>query len=84
MPRSAKLAVIPGDGIGPEVITEAVKVLDAVTQSDDVVFDKTEFKLGATRFLETGDVLTDDDLPRGDQSACRSWPGGFRGRSRGH
>ncbi|HWU58599.1 MAG TPA: 3-isopropylmalate dehydrogenase [Microbacteriaceae bacterium] len=62
MPRSAKLAVIPGDGIGPEVITEAVKVLDAVTQSDDVVFDKTEFKLGATRFLETGDVLTDDDL----------------------
>jgi 3-isopropylmalate dehydrogenase len=62
MPRSVKLAVIPGDGIGPEVITEAVKVLDAVTQSDDVVFDKTEFKLGATRFLETGDVLTDDDL----------------------
>jgi 3-isopropylmalate dehydrogenase len=62
MPRSVKLAVIPGDGIGPEVITEAVKVLDAVTQADDVVFDKTEFRLGATRFLETGDVLTDDDL----------------------
>jgi 3-isopropylmalate dehydrogenase len=62
MPRSVKLAVIPGDGIGPEVIAEAVKVLDAVTQGDDVVFEKTEFTLGATRFLETGDVLTDDDL----------------------
>jgi 3-isopropylmalate dehydrogenase len=62
MSRSVKLAVIPGDGIGPEVIAEAVKVLDAVTREDDIVFDKTEFSLGATRYLETGDVLTDDDL----------------------
>jgi 3-isopropylmalate dehydrogenase len=62
MPRSIKLAVIPGDGIGPEVVAEAVKVLDAVAPSSGVVFDKTEFRLGATRYLETGDVLTDDDL----------------------
>jgi 3-isopropylmalate dehydrogenase len=62
MPRQIKLAVIPGDGIGPEVITEAVKVLAAVTADADVAFDTTEFSLGAGRFLETGDVLTDDDL----------------------
>jgi 3-isopropylmalate dehydrogenase len=62
MPRSIKLAVIPGDGIGPEVVAEAVKVLDAVAPAGGVAFDKTEFRLGATRFLETGDVLTDDDL----------------------
>lgn len=62
MPRTVKLAVIPGDGIGPEVITEAVKVLDAVTADSDVVIEKTPFSLGAGRFLETGDVLTDDDL----------------------
>jgi 3-isopropylmalate dehydrogenase len=62
MSRQVKLAVIPGDGIGPEVITEAVKVLDAVTSDSDVRFDTTEFSLGATRFLETGDVLTEEDL----------------------
>ncbi len=62
MSRLIKLAVIPGDGIGPEVIAEAVKVLDAVTAHGDVTFDATQFSLGAARFLETGDVLTDDDL----------------------
>ena len=62
MPRTVKLAVIPGDGIGPEVIAEAVKVLDAVTADSDLVIEKTPFSLGAARFLETGDVLTDEDL----------------------
>ncbi|TDW31150.1 3-isopropylmalate dehydrogenase [Cryobacterium psychrophilum] len=62
MSRRIKLAVIPGDGIGPEVIAEAVKVLDAVTAAEPVEFDKTPFSLGAARFLETGDVLTPDDL----------------------
>ena len=62
MSRSVKLAVIAGDGIGPEVVAEALKVLDAVTHTEPVDFELTHFSLGATRFLETGDVLTDDDL----------------------
>jgi 3-isopropylmalate dehydrogenase len=62
MARQIKLALIPGDGIGPEVIAEAVKVLDAVAPTADAEFDKTHFSLGAARYLETGDVLTDDDL----------------------
>jgi 3-isopropylmalate dehydrogenase len=62
MSRQVKLAVIPGDGIGPEVIAEAVKVLDAATRNSDVRFEKTEFSLGADRYLKTGDVLTDEDL----------------------
>ncbi|WP_159498474.1 3-isopropylmalate dehydrogenase [Microbacterium sp. 18062] len=62
MPRVVKLAVIPGDGIGPEVVAEAEKVLDAVTAASAVTFDKTRFSLGAARYLETGDTLTDDDL----------------------
>ncbi|GGE85899.1 3-isopropylmalate dehydrogenase [Mycetocola zhadangensis] len=62
MPGPVKLAVIPGDGIGPEVVAEAVKVLDAVTAASGTVFEKTWFSLGATRFLETGDVLTAEDL----------------------
>lgn len=62
MSRVVKLAVIPGDGIGPEVVAEAEKVLDAVTAGNDVTFEKTRFSLGAGRFLETGDTLTDADL----------------------
>ncbi|WP_431247182.1 3-isopropylmalate dehydrogenase [Leifsonia xyli] len=62
MSRTVKLAVIPGDGIGPEVIAEAVKALDAVTAGTELSFEKTHFSLGADRYLETGDVLTDDDL----------------------
>ncbi|MFT4260443.1 3-isopropylmalate dehydrogenase [Microbacterium sp.] len=62
MSRVVKLAVIPGDGIGPEVVAEAEKVLDAVTAGSDVTFEKTRFALGAARYLETGDTLTDDDL----------------------
>ncbi|KQR25036.1 3-isopropylmalate dehydrogenase [Microbacterium sp. Leaf151] len=62
MSRVVKLAVIPGDGIGPEVVSEAVKVLDAVTAASEVTFEKTPFFLGAGRYLETGDTLTDDDL----------------------
>ena len=62
MSRVVKLALIPGDGIGPEVVAEAEKVLDAAVAGTDVSFEKTHFSLGAARFLETGDTLTDDDL----------------------
>ncbi|MGB4137967.1 MAG: 3-isopropylmalate dehydrogenase [Microbacterium sp.] len=62
MSRVVKLAVIPGDGIGPEVVTEAEKVLDAVTAGSGTTFEKTRFSLGAARYLETGDTLTDTDL----------------------
>ncbi|UGS27819.1 3-isopropylmalate dehydrogenase [Microbacterium resistens] len=62
MSRVVKLAVIPGDGIGPEVVAEAEKVLDAVTAGADVTFKRTRFSLGAARFLDTGDTLTDADL----------------------
>ncbi len=59
--RTLKLAVIRGDGIGPEVVDEALKVLHAVVPADLVV-EETPFALGATRYLETGDVLTEDDM----------------------
>ncbi|GAB3576747.1 3-isopropylmalate dehydrogenase [Leifsonia lichenia] len=62
VPSAVKLAVIPGDGIGPEVVAEAVKVLDAVTAGTGLTFQKTAFSLGAQRYLDTGDVLTDADL----------------------
>ena len=52
-----KLAVIPGDGIGTEVVAEAVKVLDAVVPG----VEKVEFDFGADRYLRTGELLTDED-----------------------
>ena len=48
-----KLAVIPGDGIGPEVVAEAVKILDTVLPG----VEKTHYDLGAKRFHATGEVL---------------------------
>lgn len=62
MAKNLKLAVIPGDGIGPEVIAEALKVLDVVAPQAGISVDKTEFKLGAQRYIDTGDVLSDEDL----------------------
>lgn len=53
-----KLAVIGGDGIGPEVTAEALKVLRAVRFD----IETTEYDLGARRYLRNGELLTDDDL----------------------
>jgi len=50
-----KLAIIAGDGIGPEVIAEAVKVLDIVLPG----VDKSEYDLGARRYHATGELLSD-------------------------
>ncbi len=56
-PRSVRLGVIAGDGIGPEVVAEAVKVLDAATGGGR--FDTTSYDLGATRWHRTGETLPD-------------------------
>ena len=61
MTRTIKLAVIPGDGIGQEVIAEANRVLDAVLEGSDVALERTEFELGAERYLETGDTLPESE-----------------------
>jgi 3-isopropylmalate dehydrogenase len=55
-----RIAVIRGDGTGPEVVAEGLKVLEAVRVGFDV--ELTDFDLGADRYLRTGDVLPDEDL----------------------
>ncbi|RNL84837.1 3-isopropylmalate dehydrogenase [Halostreptopolyspora alba] len=57
--RTVKLAVIPGDGIGPEVVTEGVKVLSEAASRHDVALDTTEYELGAKRWHATGETLPD-------------------------
>ena len=58
--RSIRIAVIGGDGIGPEVVTEALKVLRAATP--EVVIEQTSYDLGAKRWHATGEVLPDSVL----------------------
>src|SRR5450432_3838051 len=62
MTRSVRLAVIAGDGIGPEVVAEGLKVLDAVTPAYDVKIERTEYDLGARRWHATGETLPDSVL----------------------
>jgi 3-isopropylmalate dehydrogenase len=55
MGRTVRIAVIGGDGIGPEVIAEAVKVLRATVADTSV--ETTNYDLGAARYLRTGEIL---------------------------
>jgi 3-isopropylmalate dehydrogenase len=50
-----RIAIIGGDGIGPEVVAEAMKVVDAT----GVAYDAVEYDLGGARYLATGEVLPD-------------------------
>ncbi|MFQ6051336.1 MAG: 3-isopropylmalate dehydrogenase [Candidatus Hydrothermarchaeota archaeon] len=59
---SYKIAVIPGDGIGPEVIREGIKVLNAVEEVENLNFHFIEFPYGADHYLETGELLPEDGL----------------------
>ncbi|GAA2512712.1 3-isopropylmalate dehydrogenase [Streptomyces longisporus] len=61
MSRSINLAVIPGDGIGQEVVAEGLKVLSAVLPQD-VKLETKEYDFGAQRYHATGETLTDADL----------------------
>src|SRR5919112_3593184 len=56
-----RLAVIGGDGIGPEVTAEALKVLEAAAPAG-VKLEQTSYDLGAQRYLATGEVLPDSVL----------------------
>jgi 3-isopropylmalate dehydrogenase len=60
--REYKIAVIGGDGIGPEVTAIALEAIRRVTAGSGVEFKTTEFDLGARRYLATGETLTDADL----------------------
>ncbi|AXJ11285.1 3-isopropylmalate dehydrogenase [Arthrobacter sp. PM3] len=56
------LAVIPGDGIGPEVTAEALKVLEKAAAAEGIVLQQTHYKLGAEHWLETGETLPEATL----------------------
>jgi 3-isopropylmalate dehydrogenase len=57
--KKINLAVIAGDGIGPEVIAQGIRVLDKVAAKHGVTFEKTEYDLGAAYWHRTGEALPD-------------------------
>jgi 3-isopropylmalate dehydrogenase len=59
MAKSYKIAVIPGDGTGPEVVREGLKVLEAASRVYGFALDTTTFDFGGDRYLRTGEVLPD-------------------------
>jgi 3-isopropylmalate dehydrogenase len=61
MPESIRLAVVAGDGIGPEVVAEGLKVLRAAVDGESVV-ETTDYDLGARRWHATGETLPDSAL----------------------
>ena len=62
MTKSYKIAVIPGDRTGPEVIREGIKVLDAAAKKHDFKLDYMTFDFGGNRYLQTGKTLDDSDI----------------------
>jgi 3-isopropylmalate dehydrogenase len=57
-----RLAVIAGDGIGPEVVAEGLRVLDRVAELEGFTTLREELDLGGRRYLATGEVLSDATL----------------------
>lgn len=57
-----KIAVIPGDGTGPEVVAEGLKVLKVVSEKFNFKYQLAHYDLGGDRYLKTGEVLPDSIL----------------------
>ena len=57
-----KIAVIGGDGTGPEVTNEALKVLAAVAQAESFTYELTDLDWGGERYLDTGEIIPDGGI----------------------
>ena len=62
MGKSYRVAVVPGDGTGPEVIAEGLKVLKAASAKYGFKLDLSHYDLGGERYKRTGEVLSDETV----------------------
>jgi len=60
--KNYKIAVVPGDGTGPEVVREGLKVLEAAADKFDFKYETVKYDLGGERYLKTGEILPDSVL----------------------
>ncbi len=66
--RPYRIVLLPGDGVGREVIVQAEKILAQVSDHHDLEFETKEFPCGGQHYLETGEEWPEDAFP-----ACRDW-----------
>ena len=69
MTRQYHIAVVPGDGTGPEVVAEGIKTIEAVAEKNDFKIKFKTHDVGGERYMKSGDILPDDvleDLSRSD------------------
>ena len=59
-----KIAVIGGDGIGPEVVAEGLKVLQAAANKYNFTIETTDFDFGGARYLKNGEILSDKEIEK--------------------
>lgn len=57
-----KIAVIPGDGVGPEIINEGKKIIECVSEIEDYSIEWVEYPFGSENYLKTGKLIDEDDL----------------------
>lgn len=62
MNKNYKIAVIPGDGTGPEVVREGLKVLEAVSNKYNFKYETINYDFGGDRYLKTGEILPDSSI----------------------
>ena len=62
MSKQYNISLLPGDGTGPEVVNEAVKVLKATSADYGVEFIFSNNDLGGDRYLKSGELVTDQDI----------------------
>ena len=60
MSKNYKIAVLPGDGTGPEVVAEGIKVLNAAAAKFGFTLDYNTYNWGGEHYLATGEILPDD------------------------
>ncbi len=59
MGKTYQIAVMPGDGTGPEVVAEGIKVLDAAADVEGFGLDYTYYNMGGEHYMKTGEILPD-------------------------
>ena len=57
-----RIGLLPGDGTGPEVSAEALKVLKVIAEKKDLEFEFQEYDFGGDRYLQTGEILPDSAI----------------------
>jgi 3-isopropylmalate dehydrogenase len=62
MAKTYEIGVVPGDGTGPEVVEEGLKVLKAVSEKTGIKYNLTHYDFGGERYLKTGEILPDSAI----------------------